>query len=99
MDCAAIVPHTRLGDLVNQQFYKNMALWVVILVVILLLVTLLRQDEMAPPELAYSEFVTDLLDGQIAEVTIEDGNITGKRADGREFKSYVPPEATPASTS
>ncbi len=33
----------------NQQFYKNMALWVVILVVMLLLFTMLRQEHDAPP--------------------------------------------------
>ena len=42
----------------NQQFYKNMALWVVILVVMLLLFTMLKQEHGAPPELAYSDFVT-----------------------------------------
>ena len=41
----------------NQQIYKNMALWVVILVMILMLVTMLRQGQTAPPELAYSEFL------------------------------------------
>ena len=77
----------------NQQFYKNMALWVVILVVILLLVTLLRQEETAPPDIAYSEFLTELAEGDISDVTIEDGHITGKRGDGGEFATYAPPEA------
>ena len=77
----------------NQQFYKNMALWVVILVVILLLVTLLRQEETAPPDIAYSEFLTELAEGDISDVTIEDGYITGKRGDGGEFATYAPPEA------
>jgi len=77
----------------NQQFYKNMALWVVILVVILLLVTLLRQEETAPPDIAYSEFLNELSDGSISELTIEDGHITGKRGEGSEFATYAPPEA------
>ncbi|MEE2665294.1 MAG: ATP-dependent zinc metalloprotease FtsH [Myxococcota bacterium] len=70
-----------------------MALWVVILVVILLLVTLLRQEETAPPEIAYSEFLTELADGDISDVTIEDGHITGKLGDSGEFATYAPPEA------
>ena len=78
----------------NQQFYKNMALWVVILIVILLLVTLLRQEETAPPQIAYSEFISDVVDGDVKEVTLEDGHVTGSYEDGREFKSYVAPEAT-----
>ncbi len=76
----------------NQQLYKNMALWVVILVVMLLLVTMLRQDQEAPPDLAYSDFITAVRDGQIDEVTIEEGVVDGKMVDGSDFTSYVPPE-------
>jgi len=75
---------------VNQQFYKNMALWVVILVVILLLVTMLNQDEAAPPEIAYSEFLSSLEDSSIESVKIEEGAIKGKRNDGTEFTTYAP---------
>jgi cell division protease FtsH len=75
---------------VNQQLYKNMALWVVILVVMLLLVTMLRQDQEPPPDLAYSDFITAVRDGQIDEVTIEEGSVTGKMVDGSEFTTYSP---------
>jgi cell division protease FtsH len=75
---------------VNQQFYKNMALWVVILVVMLLLFTMLRQEADAPPELAYSEFVVAVRDGQVQEVTIEEGSIDGKMMDTGEFTTYAP---------
>jgi len=75
---------------VNQQFYKNMALWVVILVVMLLLFTMLRQDHDVPPELAYSDFITLVEEGSISEVTIEEGHIAGKRVDAGEFTSYAP---------
>ncbi len=74
----------------NQQFYKNMALWVVILVVILLLVTMLNQDEKAPPEIAYSEFIMNLEDSSIESVLIEEGVIKGKLNDGSEFTTYAP---------
>ncbi len=74
----------------NQQLYKNMALWVVILVVMLLLVTMLRQDQEAPPDLAYSDFITAVRDGQIDEVTIEEGAVDGKMVDGGDFTTYVP---------
>jgi cell division protease FtsH len=75
---------------VNQQFYKNMALWVVILVVMLLLFTMLRQEQDTPPNLAYSEFVTAVEDGQVEEVTIEEGNIEGKLVDSGSFTTYAP---------
>jgi len=74
---------------VNQQ-YRNMALWVVILVMILLLVTMLRQGQEAPPELAYSNFLEQVEGDKIAEVTIEENLIRGKKTDGSEFSTYAP---------
>jgi len=74
----------------NQQFYKNMALWVVILVIILLLVTMLQREEKPPPEVAYSDFIEQVETGQVREVTIEEGNIDGRLADGGPFTTYAP---------
>ena len=74
----------------NQQFYKNMALWVVILVVMLLLFTMLRQEQDAPPELAYSDFIIAVEDGGVEKVVIEDGHIDGVRVDGGDFSTYAP---------
>jgi cell division protease FtsH len=75
---------------VNQQFYKNMALWVVILVGMLMLFTMLRQDQETPPDLAYSDFVIAIEDGQIEEITIEEGSISGVQVDGSDFTTYAP---------
>ncbi len=77
----------------NQQFYKNLALWVVILVVMLLLFTTLKQTEAPPPDIAFSEFMEQVTTSQVASVTIEEGNIEGKYADGRKFTTYVAPTA------
>jgi cell division protease FtsH len=76
---------------VNQQFYKNMALWVVLLLMILLLVTVLRQTKAAPQEITYTEFLTKLEAGDVERVTIEEGQVTGRLSDGHEFATYVPP--------
>ena len=77
----------------NQQFYKNLALWVVILVVMLLLFTTLKQNESPVPNIAFSEFMDQVTTNQIESVTIEEGNIEGKYADGRKFTTYAPPTA------
>ncbi len=74
----------------NQQFYKNMALWVVILVMILLLVTMLRQGEAPPPELAYSEFLARVEAGDVQSVLIEEGHISGQLGDGSDFSTFAP---------
>jgi len=75
---------------VNQQFYRNMALWVVILVMILLLVTMLRQNETEPPQLAYSDFLEKIETESIESVEIEEGNISGKLTDGSTFRTFAP---------
>jgi cell division protease FtsH len=77
----------------NQHFYKNMAVWVVILVMILLMVTMFRQGEQVPPEKDYSEFIALVEQGQVEKVLMEDGYIRGETADGP-FSTYAPPEAT-----
>jgi len=78
---------------VNQQFYKNLALWVVILVVMLLLFTTLKQNEAAPPNVAFSEFMDSVATGEVEAVTIEEGHIAGRYTDGRKFTTYAPPSA------
>jgi len=60
---------------VTQQFYKNMALWVVILLMILLLVTMLRQGQVAPTDVPFSKFLAQVEAGEVAAVTIEQGRI------------------------
>jgi cell division protease FtsH len=75
---------------VNQQFYKNMALWVVILVMILLLVTMLKQNQAAPPEIAFSEFLVHVEAGEVQDVIIEEGYIHGTYEEGGEFTTYAP---------
>ncbi len=77
----------------NQQFYKNLALWVVILVVMLLLFTTLKQNEPAPPNVAFSEFMDSVVTGEVESVTIEEGHISGNYTDGRKFTTYAPPTA------
>ena len=74
----------------NQRFYKNMALWVVLLVTILLLVTMLNQEELPPPEIAYSEFLSEVEHGRVETVTIEENHIRGTLSAGEKFNTYAP---------
>jgi cell division protease FtsH len=75
---------------VTQQFYKNMALWVVILLMILLLVTMLRQSQTAPAEVPFSKFMSQVEAGEVASVTIEEGRIEGRLGSGEPFTTYAP---------
>jgi cell division protease FtsH len=76
---------------VNQQFYKNMALWVVLLLMILLLVTVLRENQEPPAEISFTEFLNKLEGDQVGSVTMEEGHVTGEFRDGTDFVTYVPP--------
>ena len=75
----------------NQQFYKNMALWVVLLLMILLLVTVLREGQEPPAEISFTEFLNKLESDQVETVTMEEGHVTGQFRDGSDFATYVPP--------
>jgi cell division protease FtsH len=75
---------------VTQQFYKNMALWVVILLMILLLVTMLRQSQVAPTDVPFSKFLAQVEAGEVAAVTIEQGRIEGRLSTGEAFTSFAP---------
>ncbi len=74
----------------NQQFYRNMALWVVVLLVVLLAVTVMRQSQTAPTEIPYSDFLSKVDGGEVQSVTIEDSHISGKLKAGGEFATYAP---------
>ena len=79
------------GAVLNQTHYRNLALWVVILVMVLLLVTMLRQGQQpVRKDLAYSAFLEKLASEQIISVTIEENQITGELSDGTDFATYAP---------
>ena len=72
---------------------KNIALWLVISLVFVLLYHLFNQPKSAPGTLIFSDFVSTVEKGQVTEVTIQGENISGKLADGKAFKTYMPKDA------
>jgi cell division protease FtsH len=75
----------------NQQFYKNMAVWVVLLVLMILLVTVLKTNQPAPRDLSYTELLAQLRAGKVSELTLEEGHVSGEFEDaGTPFTAYVP---------
>jgi cell division protease FtsH len=75
----------------NQQFYKNMAVWVVLLVLMILLVTVLKTNQPAPRDLSYTELLAQLRSGKVSELTLEEGHVSGEFEDaGTPFTAYVP---------
>ncbi|HXV37464.1 MAG TPA: ATP-dependent zinc metalloprotease FtsH [Myxococcota bacterium] len=74
----------------NQQIYRNVALWIVIAMMIFLLVQMLRQTQGENPPLPYSEFLAKIETGEIESVEIEEGNIRGQLTNGGTFTTFAP---------
>ena len=73
-------------------FGKNLALWVIIGVLVLALFQMFSPGSRRGPEtsLAFSDFIQEVQNGQVNDVTIKGSNITGHYADGRAFRTYAP---------
>ena len=69
---------------------KNLVLWVVIAVVLLSLSQSFRDSDSADQSLTYSDFLTQVKQGQVREVIIEGQNITGEMLSGAPFTTYSP---------
>ena len=69
---------------------KNLVLWVVIAIVLLSLFQNFRDSDSAVQSLIYSDFLTQVKQGQVREVIIEGQNITGEMLSGAPFTTYSP---------
>ena len=78
-----------LGGNVNQ-FYKNLALWLVISLVMIMLFNMMTQQGRDVKPVPYTTFLSALEEGKIVDVTIQGSNLEGKYADGTSFKTYAP---------
>jgi cell division protease FtsH len=69
---------------------KNLVLWVVIAVVLLSVFHSFGERTGSAQSLIYSDFLTQVKQGQVREVTIEGQNISGKMISGTPFSTYSP---------
>jgi cell division protease FtsH len=72
------------------QFYKNLALWLVISLVMILLFNMMTHKEREQKPITYTAFLAAVESGQVQEVTVQGENIEGKYKDGTLFKSFAP---------
>ncbi|MBN1363921.1 MAG: ATP-dependent zinc metalloprotease FtsH [Syntrophaceae bacterium] len=72
------------------QFQKNIALVLTVLLVFLLVWQLYNQPKEGTKDIIYSEMVAFLDKGEISEVTIQGDNINGKLTNGTVFKTFAP---------
>ena len=72
------------------QFQKNIALVLTVLLVFLLVWQLYNQPKAGTKDIIYSEMTALLDKGEISEVTIQGDNFTGKLTNGNVLKSFAP---------
>jgi len=72
------------------QFYKNLALWLVIFLVMIMLYNFMTGRKPDQTGISYSEFITALDEGAVREVTLQGQNIVGSYKDDRTFKTFAP---------
>ncbi|NHN86173.1 ATP-dependent zinc metalloprotease FtsH [Acetobacter musti] len=73
-------------------FGRNLALWVCVIVLLLLLFNMFQPGSVqhATEQLPYSDFVADVDQGRVRSVTIQEHNVAGKLTDGTAFETYAP---------
>jgi len=70
------------------QFYKNLALWVIIAFILLALFSMVNQPVEAPQKI-YSEFLDMIEKGEVSEVQIEGERVKGKDNKGTLFETVI----------
>jgi cell division protease FtsH len=74
------------------QFYKNMMTLAMGMLVLLAIFSFWSGAPTEANDLGYSEFMSQLRNGEIAEVTIQDQTIEGNTKSGQSFKTFGPAE-------
>ena len=71
-------------------FYKNLSLWIVIIVLILMLVNIFGQNQVTESKLNYSEFLSMVESGRIDKVIIQNQELFITDISGNKQKVFAP---------
>lgn len=81
------------GTVANNRYLRNVIVWALILAVAFPFA--LQLWRRAPrEEVPYNVFIEQIQAGQVTQVEISDGAVTGKLRNGQQFTAYVPPGDT-----
>lgn len=69
---------------------KNLILWVIIAIILLSVFNSFTVSQVKPQIMAYSDFIGEIKNGQIKEVTINGRTIDGVTVAGQNFSTYSP---------
>ncbi len=71
---------------------KGLFVWLLIGVLMILLFNLLNTPKSSTENLIFSDFMQKVQSGDVTGVVIKNNSITGKLKDGKDFKTYAPPQ-------
>jgi cell division protease FtsH len=76
--------------------FRSFALWVIIVLLLLALFTLFQNPvpRISGQEITFSQFINEVDNGRVREVTIQGPQIDGAFTDGRRFQTYAPNDPT-----
>lgn len=77
------------GEKMNQ-FYKNIMLWVILIVFTIILFNAFNTTTEAENEFDYSRFLQLVNDGKVTKVSLQGNDIEGVLTDNTKFKTYAP---------
>ncbi|MDI6744878.1 MAG: ATP-dependent zinc metalloprotease FtsH, partial [Thermodesulfovibrionales bacterium] len=69
--------------------YRNVFVWMLMIVMTILLFNLLSAPKKVEEEMIFSEFISKLDAGSVEEVVIKENYVTGRLKDGKKFKTYL----------
>ncbi|MGZ5423700.1 MAG: ATP-dependent zinc metalloprotease FtsH [Candidatus Aminicenantales bacterium] len=69
---------------------RSLLFWISAGIIIILAWSLLQSPAMAKKEVTFSQFMTEVEQGKVEEVTIQENGVRGKFTDGQTFKTILP---------
>ncbi len=72
------------------QFYRNLALWLVICLVMIMVYNMVTQPEKELKPISYTTFITAVEEGRVRDITVQGATIEGSYGDDTDFKTYAP---------
>ena len=70
--------------------YKNLILWLTFSLILIVIYHIYNQPQKPIEKISYSQFITRIEQGKVAEITIKGKNIQGVCTNGENFKTYAP---------
>ncbi len=72
--------------------YRSLLFWVGLGIIMIILWSLLQSQATVKKEVDFSDFIIDVEENKVSEVTIAGNQINGKYVDGTPFKTITPPQ-------